>query len=315
MDGVRKSIGFQGLLTVEAQGRGGGLAMLWKESQPWRLTGFYGEPNRSQRKRTWDLLRNLSRDSNLPWCIIGDMNNIRSQTNKKGGAHYPQWLLDGFNDTLEDVGLKDIDLYGHPFTWERGRDTDSFLEIRLDRAMATTNWFDLFPYAKLYNLEGSPSDHSAISLGLVCRITGDKNTKYFHATCNKRQRINLISKLKNDSGQWVDWQDGLKALIQTFYTDLFTVAPVEYDQVIDCVPHSISQDQNLELNKEVSKEEVKVALFQIHPDKAPGPDGNVLKGLNDTSIVLIPKKKNPTVVGEEKEKSNSSRGAKADSSV
>ncbi|KAK1378351.1 hypothetical protein POM88_025095 [Heracleum sosnowskyi] len=56
------------------------------------------------------------------------------------------------------------ELYGHPFTWERGRDTDSWLEIHLDRAMATKTWFDLFPTAKLYNLEGSPSDHSAISL-------------------------------------------------------------------------------------------------------------------------------------------------------
>lgn len=162
---------------------------------------------------------------------------------------------------------------------------------------------------------------------------GDKNTKYFHAACNKRQRVNHISKLKNDSGQWVDWQGGLKALIQSFYTDLFTVAPVEYEQVIDCVPHSISQEQNLKLNKEVSKEEVRVALFQMHPDKASGPDGmtpaffqrhwnivgediynltkqffstgNVLKGLNDTNIVI----------NSEKEKSNSSRGAKTDSFV
>ncbi|KAK1388964.1 hypothetical protein POM88_017142 [Heracleum sosnowskyi] len=81
-------------------------------------------------RRTWELLRNLTRDSNLSWCTIGDMNNIVEQSDKKGGALYPQWLLDGFNDTLEDAGLKDMELYGHPFTWERGGDTDSWLEIR-----------------------------------------------------------------------------------------------------------------------------------------------------------------------------------------
>lgn len=53
------------------------------------------------------------------------MNNIVSQADKKGGAPYPQWLLDGFNGTLEEAGWHDVELYGHPFTWERGRDTDS----------------------------------------------------------------------------------------------------------------------------------------------------------------------------------------------
>lgn len=35
--------------------------------------------------------------------------------------------------------------------------------------MATKAWFDLFPQAKLYNLEGFSSDHSAIFLDLVRR--------------------------------------------------------------------------------------------------------------------------------------------------
>lgn len=122
--------------------------------QKWRLTGFYGEPDRSKRRKTWDLLRNLARDSNLPWCTIGDMNNIVAQEDKKGGALYPTRLLDGFNETLTVTGLTDLDLYGHQYTFERGRGTETWLEIRLDRALANKNWLDLFPRAKLYNIEG-----------------------------------------------------------------------------------------------------------------------------------------------------------------
>ncbi|KAK1365326.1 hypothetical protein POM88_040887 [Heracleum sosnowskyi] len=84
-------VGFEGLVAVDPQGRSGGIALLWKEEnnarllgysrnhidieisvagmQPWRLTGLYGEPDRAQRKKTWDLLRHLARDSNLPWCV------------------------------------------------------------------------------------------------------------------------------------------------------------------------------------------------------------------------------------------------------
>ncbi|KAK1379299.1 Endonuclease/exonuclease/phosphatase family protein [Heracleum sosnowskyi] len=162
MEWVRTRIGFQGMIVVEAKGRSGGLSLLWKDQdqvpllsvsdnhidvcvsvdgvQAWRLKGFYGEPDRSKRRRTWELLKNLSRDSNLSWCTIGDMNNILSKTDKKGGDSYPQWLIEGFNETLVEAGLKDIDLYGHAFTWERGRSTDSWIEIRLDRAMATDTW-------------------------------------------------------------------------------------------------------------------------------------------------------------------------------
>lgn len=57
------------------------------------------------------------------------MNNITMQSDKKGGAPYPQWLIEGFNETLEEAGLKDLELYGHAFTWERGRDTESWIEI------------------------------------------------------------------------------------------------------------------------------------------------------------------------------------------
>lgn len=142
MEWFRTSIGFEGLLTVEPQRRSGGLALLWHEAdqasllsfstnhidvetkvnnmRPWRLTGFYGEPNRSKRKKTWELLRNLARDSNLPWAVVRDMNNIVSHVDKKGGTSYPQWLLDGFNDTLRDTMLTDMQLAGHQYTWERG---------------------------------------------------------------------------------------------------------------------------------------------------------------------------------------------------
>lgn len=135
MEWVRKRLDFEGLLVVEPQGRSGGPALLRNESDqvsllsysqnhinveikvsdmiPWRLTGFYVEPNRAQRRITWDLLRNLARDSNLLWYVIGDANNVVSQEDKKGGAQYPSWLVKGFNQALMDTGLQDMGLVGH----------------------------------------------------------------------------------------------------------------------------------------------------------------------------------------------------------
>lgn len=138
LERLRRALSFDGLITVDAIGRSGGLALLWKIKEQvllcslsknhidveicadgkdkWRLTGVYGEPDRQQRRQTWELLRNLARDSNLPWCIVGDLNNVLAQQDKRGGAPYPNWLVEGFNEVVTDVGLVDLELVGHQFT-------------------------------------------------------------------------------------------------------------------------------------------------------------------------------------------------------
>lgn len=70
-----------------------------------------------------DLLRRLARDANLSWCVIGDLNNVVSLQDKVGGSDYPNWLIEGFNEAINDVGLTDMEFVVHPYTWERGRGT------------------------------------------------------------------------------------------------------------------------------------------------------------------------------------------------
>lgn len=57
-----------------------------------------------------------------------------------------------------------MEMVGHQFTWERGRGTEDFMEIRLDRVVTTIQWLNMFHFAKLYNLKVTSSDHSPIIL-------------------------------------------------------------------------------------------------------------------------------------------------------
>ncbi|XP_074336024.1 uncharacterized protein LOC141673190 [Apium graveolens] len=50
------------------------------------------------------------------------------------------------------------------------------MEVRLDRAMTNLEWLKMFPMAKLYNLEGSSSDHSPILL--ILHISPSLNTQF-----------------------------------------------------------------------------------------------------------------------------------------
>uniref|UniRef100_A0A803Q5Q7 Endonuclease/exonuclease/phosphatase domain-containing protein n=1 Tax=Cannabis sativa TaxID=3483 RepID=A0A803Q5Q7_CANSA len=132
VDRVCRSLGFEGCFVVEDQGRSGG-------QREFRFTGIHGEPNRSLQKNTWDLLRTFHGRSTAPWSLMGDFNNVLSQGEKLGGLPYPAWLIEGFQEVVQQCGLIDLELCGHPFTWEKSRDSTNWIEVRLDRAMVSNS--------------------------------------------------------------------------------------------------------------------------------------------------------------------------------
>lgn len=82
---------------------------------------MYGEPKRELRRQTWDLFHMLNNRSELPWCMIGDMNNLGSQLEKRGGRQYPNCLIEGFRDVLNNCDLVDLELQEHLYTRKYGR--------------------------------------------------------------------------------------------------------------------------------------------------------------------------------------------------
>lgn len=154
---------------------------------------------------------------------------------------------------------------------------------------------------------------------------GYKNTNFFHRQATWRQKKNTISKLKDESGVWVDDMDGMKNMATDFFLSLYsedlTVRP---DLLLNFVQSRVTEDMNASLVKEFTDKEIADAMFQIGPLKAPGPNGFLArffqknrsivkedvikavriffetgvmpKGVNDTMICLIPKGKDPQTV-------------------
>ena len=135
---IKNKLQFEGMFSIESVRGGGGLAFLWKEEEwvklvsysmnhvdvvvtipgmaTWRLTGFYGMPEKSQRMDSWNLLRTLSSRFSLSWCCIGDFNDLLAQSEKRGRLDHPNYLIQGFRDTIDSCGLRDIGMDGYPFT-------------------------------------------------------------------------------------------------------------------------------------------------------------------------------------------------------
>ena len=468
MEWLRARWLFDNCFAVDSVGRGRGLALLWMNevrlevksfsvqhidanikdcngANVWRFTGYYGNPEVSQRCRSWDLLRQLKNQSSLPWFCAGDFNEIVADNEKIGGLLRPTRQMERFRQVIYDCNFFEVPFSGPKFTWSRGRGLRVIFE-RLDRGLATDSFFKLFPLINEEHIPTVSSDHALLSFAFTnhqeqfrrqkrafrfenmwvrhsgCRETimngwrsnvvvnlkgladevkhcgerlskwnkdvfgnirykinrkeeelkklllavkgieeannidlcreeiaelslreevmwrqrskntwlkeGDRNTRYFHTIASSRKRNNRVLKLQDEFGRWHETQEKVGRVFMEYFCNIFqTSNPVNMNAIFHVIDTRVTLEMNQELDKEVTLDEIRSALFQMNPIKAPGPDGmnalfyqkhwdvigqdigKVVKDLfnngefssredlariNLTNLVLIPKKQAPT---------------------
>ncbi|XP_075655225.1 uncharacterized protein LOC142625458 [Castanea sativa] len=69
-----------------------------------------------------------------------------------------------FVDTINWCGLKDLGFIGPKFTSLYQQQNGTQIRERLDRGLATVDWIDRFPSAKLYHHTSSASDYCPLYL-------------------------------------------------------------------------------------------------------------------------------------------------------
>ena len=156
---------------------------------------------------------------------------------------------------------------------------------------------------------------------------GDRNSKFFYSQASQRKRKNLICKLKDPNGRVVEDNEEIAKCLVQYYQNLLSSANQQFcDSATESIQTVITEEMNSKLSSEFTHLEVKQAINQMAPLKAPRPDGmpplfyqhywnligddisnTVLHYLNSatfpehldhTFITLIPKKKNPEFASE-----------------
>ncbi|KAI9397521.1 hypothetical protein POPTR_003G047001v4, partial [Populus trichocarpa] len=155
---------------------------------------------------------------------------------------------------------------------------------------------------------------------------GDQNTSYFHKSVNGRQNRNKLLSLTREDGEVVEGHEAVKSEVIAYFHRVLGVDQmprVLNEEVMEsAINLKLSSTQQHVLAQDVTREEIKHAMFSLKNNKAPGPDGfnagffkrmwhivgedvinavrsffqtrRMLKEMNATSISLIPKVANPT---------------------
>uniref|UniRef100_A0A803QD63 Reverse transcriptase n=1 Tax=Cannabis sativa TaxID=3483 RepID=A0A803QD63_CANSA len=174
-----------GCFVVEARGKSGRIILFWsmdvetqvlsfspfhidsfirmEDGQWWRFTGFYGDPDPTQRIHSWKLLKRLSRMYLGPWAVGGNFNEILSQREKMGGSSKLSYLINNFRKALDSCQLRDVGFEGSDYTWCNGRKQNLIFE-RLDQVCGNSDWFEKFSQAIVKHLDCINSDHCPLLL-------------------------------------------------------------------------------------------------------------------------------------------------------
>ncbi|GJR51854.1 RNA-directed DNA polymerase, eukaryota [Tanacetum coccineum] len=103
-------------------------------------------------------------------------------------------------------------------------------------------------------------------------IEGDENSKFYHGMLNKK-RNNLSIRGVLVDGVWVDDPKEVKKEFFEHFSKRFAKPGYRRAKIRMEFPKRLSSDQMLDMEMEISKDEVKRAVWDCGTDKAPGLDG------------------------------------------
>jgi hypothetical protein len=102
--------------------------------------------------------------------------------------------------------------------------------------------------------------------------SGDKNTTFFHKQARVRQWKTKLEEIKTPTGETIQDFEEIKQHATRFYSQLYMKSrDLDVDmrnKFISHLPQLVSEEDNLELNKQVEEEEIMKAINQFNPDKA-----------------------------------------------
>ncbi|KAL6334623.1 hypothetical protein AAG906_019476 [Vitis piasezkii] len=239
------------------------VSSIWKgKSLDWvALPALYGPNKAVWREDFWLELQDLHGLTFPRWCVGGDFNVIRRISEKMGDSRLTVNMR-RFDEFIRESGLLDPPLRNAAFTWSNMQ-VDPICK-RLDRF---ENMWLLHPEFK----------EKFRDWWQECTVEGWEGHKFMRKLNGPGKRSRkFIKSLISERGETLNNIEVISEEIVNFFGNLYSKPEGDSWKIegIDWAP--ISEESAIWLDRPFSEEEVRMAVFQLNKEKAPGPDGFTL---------------------------------------
>lgn len=161
-------------------------------------------------------------DIKKPWMAIGDFNEVTGAHETSSPDSFNVRRCKGFNSWIFDEGLIDPGFEGGLYTWTRGKEEGSFQGARLDRALVSPDFLEIFSNLVIKHVPAVNSNHSPLLVEFRRNdMEGHDGFKFQVARLTHKEFDNLIKAnwdKKEDAMQNVD---SLKGVLQNWNREVF----------------------------------------------------------------------------------------------
>ncbi|GJY24460.1 RNA-directed DNA polymerase, eukaryota [Tanacetum coccineum] len=329
------------------------------------MISIYAPQPRTEKRSLWNYIMSLVTRWQGDSIVMGDFNEVRSADERMGSVFNIPGAAD-FNDFIFNLGhlsdhrpilLRDViaDYGATPFwmyysrltlsgfeqlvihTWnstvlEDSRRNDIKLKLSvIDKQLDQGRVNDDILLSRMGLMKQLLDSNSSDALDNLQKakiqwaIEGDENSKFFHGVIN-RKRANLAIRGVMVDGEWVDDPRRVKEEFCSHFATRFHAPSGIRNKINFLFPNQLSSDQAFELEKQVSTDEIRTAVWACGENKSPGPDGftfeffrkfwdtigpdlclavewffdhgSFSRGCNSSFIALIPKVQDPKFVND-----------------
>ena len=106
---------------------------------------------------------------------------------------------------------------------------------------------------------------------------GDRNTKFFHNSTIQNRSLKKITSISTPQGLRTDKPQEIADTIVTYFKNLLNNDEGSnreaQSRMLSYIPKLIIAEDNKTLNRPITLEEVQTVVFNMSPNKSPGPDG------------------------------------------
>nr|GFA76539.1 RNA-directed DNA polymerase, eukaryota [Tanacetum cinerariifolium] len=128
---------------------------------------------------------------------------------------------------------------------------------------------------KLYELNQSNLKDAAQKAKVKWEIEGDENLKFFHGIINKR-RAQVAIRGVFDNGVWLTDPPLVKNSFPNHFATCFKQPASSRLKLNMSFPNRLTSEQIDDLERNITRDEIKAAVWDCGENKSPGPDGFTL---------------------------------------